>query len=97
MTQLEKIKALVAKNADTTERLAREIWEYAEISYEEFKSAAALIEALKAEGFTIQEGIADIPTAFTATYKVGSGKPVVGFLAEYDALSGLSQKAACSL
>ena len=66
MTQLEKIKALVAKNADTTERLAREIWEYAEISYEEFKSAAALIEALKAEGFTIQEGIADIPTAFTA-------------------------------
>ena len=96
MTQLEKIKALVAKNADTTVQLAREIWEYAEISYEEVKSAAALINALKAEGFTIEEGIADIPTAFTATYKVGSGKPVMGLLAEYDALSGLSQKAACS-
>ena len=35
------------------------------------------------------------PTAFTATYQCGSGKPVVGFLAEYDALSGLSQKAGC--
>ena len=90
---IQTIKDLVSAKADTTVALAKEIWGYAELSYEETKSAAALIAALKQEGFTIEEGIADIPTAFTATYQCGSGKPVVGFLAEYDALSGLSQKA----
>ena len=90
---IQTIKDLVSAKADTTVALAREIWGYAELSYEETKSAAALIAALKQEGFTIEVGIADIPTAFTATYQCGSGKPVVGFLAEYDALSGLSQKA----
>ena len=92
---IQTIKDLVSAKADTTVALAKEIWGYAELSYEETKSAAALVAALKQEGFTIEEGIADIPTAFTATYQCGSGKPVVGFLAEYDALSGLSQKAGC--
>ena len=92
---IQTIKDLVSAKADTTVALAKEIWGYAEPSYEETKSAAALVAALKQEGFTIEEGIADIPTAFTATYQCGSGKPVVGFLAEYDALSGLSQKAGC--
>ena len=92
---VQTIKQLVAAKADTAAALAKEIWNYAELSYEETRSAAALIGALKNEGFTIEEGIAGIPTAFTATYAVGSGKPVVGFLAEYDALAGLSQKAAC--
>lgn len=92
---IQTIKELVAAKADTTVKLARDIWGYAELSYEETRSAAALINALKQEGFTIKEGIAGIPTAFTATFKSGSGKPVVGFLAEYDALAGLSQKAAC--
>ena len=95
MTQLEKIQELVAKKADTSVRLAKEIWEYAELPFEETRSAAALIAALKQEGFAIEEGIADMPTAFTATWANGSGKPVVGLLAEYDALSGLSQKAGC--
>ena len=93
MTQLERIKALIAGNAETTVGLAKEIWEYAELSYEETKSAGALMAALQAQGFTIEENIADIPTAFTATFRSGSGKPVVGLLAEYDALDGLSQKA----
>ena len=92
---IQQIKELIAQKADTTVALAREIWGYAELSYEETRSAAALINALKAEGFTIEEGIADMPTAFTATFKNGTGKPVVGLLAEYDALAGLSQKAAC--
>lgn len=95
MTQVEQIKALVAEKAETSVALAREIWGYAELSYEEFKSSAALIKALKNEGFEIEAGIAGMPTAFKASYKSGSGKPVIGFLAEYDALSGLSQKAAC--
>lgn len=94
MTQIEQIKKLIADKADVTKRLASEIWSYAELSYEETKSAGALMAALKDEGFAIQDNIADIPTAFTATYKVGTGKPVVGLLAEYDALDGLSQKAA---
>jgi len=97
MANFAKIQELVAKNAETSVRLAREIWEYAELPFEEFKSAAALIEALKAEGFEIEEGIAGIPTAFTATFKNGTGKPVVGLLAEYDALWGLSQKAGCAV
>ena len=95
MTQLEKIQELVAKKAHTSVRLAKEIWEFAELPFEETRSAAALIQALQQEGFTIEEGIADIPTAFTATWSNGTGKPVVGLLAEYDALSGLSQKAGC--
>lgn len=93
MTQQEQIKKLIADKAETTIGLARDIWNYAELSYEETRSAAALIAALKNEGFEIKENIADIPTAFTASYKVGTGKPVVGLLAEYDALDGLSQKA----
>ena len=95
MTQVEQIKELVAKNSGTTIALAKEIWDYAELSYEEFKSSAALIKALKDQGFEVEEDIADMPTAFKASYKCGSGKPVIGLLAEYDALSGLSQKAAC--
>lgn len=95
MTQLEKIQAFVAQKAETSVRLAREIWEYAELSFCETKSAAALVEALRQEGFTIEENIAGIPTAFTATFKSGTGKPVIGLLAEYDALAGLSQKAGC--
>ena len=92
---IQTVKDLVASQADAAVALAKEIWNYAELSYEEVRSAAALIEALKKEGFAIEEGIAGIPTAFTATFQSGSGKPVVGFLAEYDALAGLSQKAGC--
>ena len=73
---IQTIKDLVSAKADTTVALAREIWGYAELSYEESKSAAALIAALKQEGFTIEEGIADIPPAFTATYQCGSGRSI---------------------
>ena len=92
---VQTIQNLVSAKADTAIALAKEIWGYAELSYEEVRSSSALIAGLKKEGFAIEEGIAGIPTAFTATFSRGSGKPVVGFLAEYDALSGLSQKAAC--
>lgn len=95
MTDLEKIKALVKEQEEVSIKLAEEIWEYAELSFEETKSANALIEALKKEGFTVETGLADIPTAFTASFSNGTGKPVMGVLAEYDALDGLSQKAGC--
>jgi len=67
------------------------IWSYAEPGLEETRSSAELIGWLKESGFTVSEGVAGMPTAFVASY--GKGKPVVGILAEYDALLGLSQEA----
>ena len=59
------------------------------MGYQEYKSSELLQNTLKADGFSIQSGVADIPTAFVASY--GSGKPVIAILAEFDALPGLSQ------
>src|SRR5688500_12982062 len=60
--------------------IAKKIWGYAEVGYQEEKSAALLQSTLQQEGFTVKAGIAGIPTAFVATY--GSGQPVIGILAE---------------
>lgn len=65
------------------------IWEYAEIALTEQKSSQLLEEVLEKEGFRVEKDVADLPTAFVATF--GSGSPVIGILAEYDALPGLSQ------
>ncbi len=94
MTQLEEIAALVGAAEEKTRSLAAEIWGYAELSYGEVRSAAALCRALEDEGFEIKTGIAGIPTAFTATFTAGEGGVKMGLLAEYDALDGLSQQAA---
>ena len=71
--------------------LSHQIWEYAELSLKEFRSAALYIEKLKAEGFAVTENLGGIPTAFSGAW--GSGRPVIGILGEFDALSGLSQAA----
>jgi aminobenzoyl-glutamate utilization protein B len=71
--------------------IARTIWEYAEVGYQETKSSALLQEELKQAGFEIQAGVAGIPTAFVAS--AGSGEPVIGLLAEFDALPGINQDA----
>ena len=71
--------------------IAQEIWSLAEMGYQEVKSSALLQETLKEAGFTIETGVAGIPTAFIAEY--GSGSPVIGIMGEYDALPGLSQQA----
>jgi aminobenzoyl-glutamate utilization protein B len=68
---------------------ARNIWSYAELGFQENKSSAELKEILRKEGFKIEEGVSGMPTAFVATY--GSGGQVIGILAEFDALPGLSQ------
>ena len=70
--------------------LSKEIWNFAEVGLREEKSAAALTAFLEKEGFSVQKGVAHMPTAFVASY--GSGKPIIGFLGEYDSLAGLSQK-----
>ena len=70
--------------------IADKIWEYAELSLQEYKSAELYCEALEKEGFKVERGTCGIETAFTASY--GHGRPYIGILAEYDALSGLSQE-----
>lgn len=72
-------------------KVALQIWEYAEMGYQEEKSSALLQQILVDAGFTIQKGVAGIPTAFIAEYN--NGGPVIAILGEYDALPGLSQKA----
>ncbi|MBR0481261.1 MAG: amidohydrolase [Firmicutes bacterium] len=79
--------------SDKIIEISHKIWEYAELSLKEFKSADLYVKECEAMGFEVKKGISGIETAFSASY--GSGRPVIGILAEYDALSGLSQKAFC--
>lgn len=65
------------------------IWEHPELSMQEFESSKALMVLLEKYGFSVESGVAGMPTAFIATY--GEGKPIIGINAEYDALPGLSQ------
>lgn len=66
------------------------IWEAAETALEEYKSAETLKNYARAKGFTVTENVADIPTAFMASY--GTGRPIIGILGEFDANAGISQK-----
>lgn len=81
----------VEERAEVFTEVSDRIWEYAELSVLEFKSARLYCEVLKKEGFQVEAPVAGIETAFKGTF--GSGHPVIGILAEYDALSGLSQEA----
>ncbi|MBB4080545.1 aminobenzoyl-glutamate utilization protein B [Lewinella aquimaris] len=87
------LKAVVSESIEEqfTEltQLSDRIWSYEEVAFQETRSAEALKEYARAQGFTVKENIGDMPTAFTAEY--GSGKPVIGILGEFDALPGLSQ------
>lgn len=71
--------------------VAREIWRLAELGYLEEKSSALLQGELRAAGFEVKAGVAGIPTAFVASW--GTGRPVIAFVGEFDALPGLSQDA----
>jgi aminobenzoyl-glutamate utilization protein B len=79
----------IDKTKDKYNQLAMDLWNYAEMGYLETNSANAIKTILKDEGFNVTDQIADIPTAFVAEY--GSEGPVIGILAEFDALPGLSQ------
>ena len=81
----------IDSNADILREVNRNIWTYAEVGLEETQSATELMNLLRRNGFTIEMGLAGMQTAFVASY--GAGEPVVGILAEYDALPGLSQDA----
>ncbi len=84
----------IDQNAEHLDEIRRQIWDYAEPGLEEFKSSALLKKTLLESGFDIEEGQSGIETAFKATW--GTGKPVIGFLGEFDALPGMSQKACCA-
>lgn len=79
----------INNNEEIFTALSDRIWEYAELSLKEFKSTEDYCATLESLGFEVERNVASIPTAFLGKY--GSGKPVIGILGEYDALSGLSQ------
>ena len=73
------------------EKVALQIWDIAEVGYQEYQSSSLLKESLAKEGFRIEDNVANIPTAFIAEY--GEGSPIIGILGEFDALPGLAQTA----
>jgi aminobenzoyl-glutamate utilization protein B len=81
----------IDQHASQLEEINQKVWEFAEPGMLEYRSASYLGGLLADRGFEVERGVAGMPTAFTARY--GSGKPIIGILAEYDALGGLSQKA----
>jgi aminobenzoyl-glutamate utilization protein B len=87
----EIIDQTVERARPTMERLAHELWQLAELSLQEVKSMRLIIEMLREEGFTVtSKGTANVPTAFIAEW--GAGHPILGVLAEYDALPGLGNE-----
>lgn len=76
-------------------KISDAIWSYAELGFEEVKSSALLAQTLEEAGFQVERGAAGMPTAFVATWGQGAGRPVIGFLGEFDALPMLSQKGGC--
>lgn len=94
MTELlNSVKEFIMKwNKENTKDfydVADQIWDNPELPMQEYESSAALVNLLRENGFNVDAGVADMPTAFIASY--GEGKPVIGINAEYDALPGLSQ------
>ena len=89
----EKYLKTIDERAELFFHISDSLWDEAELSFQEYKAAELLTGILEREGFTVTRGVAGLSTAFTATY--GTGTPRLGILAEYDALSGMSQEA-CS-
>lgn len=82
--------AEIIQSSDDIKAVNQAIWRFAEVGLEEHRSSDLLVEKLTTAGFTVKRGISGMPTAFVASY--GEGHPIIGILAEYDALPGMSQK-----
>ncbi len=87
----DSVTGYIDDDREATIALAEDIWQYAEMGYLETQSTERLQEYLQRQGFDVQSGLAGMPTAFLASY--GKGEPIIGILAEFDALPGLSQLA----
>ncbi|MEL6917110.1 MAG: amidohydrolase [Bacteroidota bacterium] len=85
------IIAAVEQHKTQLIKISDSIWAAAETAFEEIESSKILADYAEKNGFTVDRGVAGMPTAFVATY--GSGKPVISVLGEFDALPGISQKA----
>jgi len=85
------IIASVEKHEQKLIEISDEIWALAETAFDEHQSSKVLSDYAESQGFTVERGVAGMPTAFVATY--GSGSPVISVLGEFDALPGISQKA----
>ncbi|MEY9974367.1 aminobenzoyl-glutamate utilization protein B [Lysinibacillus sp. RC46] len=92
---INEISKIIEYKRDKLIDISNKIWNFAEIRFEEFQSAELLCTALESEDFQVEKGVADLETAFIGSY--GSGKPVIAFLGEYDALSGLSQEGGAAI
>jgi len=86
-------RSMVADYVDSRSEMfaetAQQIWDLAEVGYQENESSALLQAHLTEAGFKVEAGVAGMPTAFVAEW--GSGSPVIGILAEFDALPGINQ------
>jgi aminobenzoyl-glutamate utilization protein B len=87
----QSVMASVDKQQPMLIRMSDSIWAFAETALKEGKSSKILADYAEAQGFRVERGVAEMPTAFIATY--GSGQPIIGILGEFDALPGLSQQA----
>lgn len=85
----EQLKACIDSRGELWSEMADAIFDYAEIGYQEFKSASLLSRYLAKEGFDVEEGVGGLETAFRAVYRKGEGGPSIGLLCEYDALENL--------
>ncbi|MDA0950486.1 MAG: amidohydrolase [Bacteroidetes bacterium] len=81
----------IDQRIDSYEKVAMQIFDWAEMGYQEVQSSALLKKTLEEAGFSITSAVADIPTAFIAEF--GTVGPIIGILGEFDALPGISQKA----
>ena len=85
------IDVSIKKHERALIKISDEIWHNAELALEEYKSSKILADYAEKNGFSLERGVAGMPTAFIATY--GSGRPRIGILGEFDANAGISQKA----
>ena len=94
-SKLNKVKSeivsSVEKHSENLINISNQIWELAETAFNEHESSKILSDYAEKNGFSVERGVAGMPTAFIATY--GEGEPVIGVVGEFDALPGLSQQA----
>ena len=81
----------IGQRSDLLFDMSDRLWDHPEVGFTEHYAARLFSETLEKEGFTVEQGVGDIPTSVVGTF--GSGGPVIGFLGEFDALPGLSQEA----
>jgi len=89
-SEKDHARSWIEDNREAIIGISDKIWEYAELGLVEYKSSSLLMNELESHGFRVERGVAEMPTAFIASY--GESKPIIAIMGEYDALPGLSQE-----